>query len=55
MPNEFGALKIRHQPLAKASGMKSFGTLSNRTAKFVEMCQLWMGEVCYAFECRLGF
>jgi len=27
-PNEFGALKIRHQPLAKASGMKSFRTLS---------------------------
>jgi hypothetical protein len=26
-PNEIGADKIRHQPLAKASGMKSFRTL----------------------------
>jgi len=25
-PNEFGALKIRHQPLAEASGMGSFRT-----------------------------
>jgi len=25
MPNEFGALKILHQPLAKASGMESSG------------------------------
>jgi len=23
-PNKFGAQKIRHQPLAEASGMKSF-------------------------------
>ncbi len=28
LPNEFGAQKIRHQPLAEASGMGSFRTIS---------------------------
>jgi len=27
-PNKFGALKVRHQPLAEASGMSNFRTLS---------------------------
>jgi len=28
-PNEFGALKIRHQPLAEASGMDGFWVVVN--------------------------
>ena len=34
-PNEFGAQKVRHQPLAKASGMKSFRILSLLVSKLL--------------------
>jgi hypothetical protein len=34
LPNEIGADKIRHQPLAKASGMKSFRTLFRAKSMF---------------------
>jgi len=36
LPNEFGALKFRHQPLDKASSMSSFRTLFSNERKVAQ-------------------
>jgi len=53
-PNEFGAQKVRHQPLAEASGMGDFRTLSSQVLILLERCDKKLCGKLAPFVRRLG-